>query len=78
MRCLQHICQDVNDVRRQLARHCIVRRPANSTLNANGGLDKIESKLSDDLQLSTVRLSILNKLAALTQALITSAHPRLS
>ena len=32
-----------------LARHCIVRKPASSTLNTNGGLDDIESKLSDDL-----------------------------
>jgi hypothetical protein len=32
-----------------LASHCIVRRPASSTLNANGGVNDINSKLSDNL-----------------------------
>jgi len=36
-----------------LMRHCIVRRPASSTLNTNGGVDEIKSELLDDLHLST-------------------------
>jgi hypothetical protein len=40
-------------LRDSLARHCIVRRPASSTLNTNVGVDDIESKLSHDLHLST-------------------------
>jgi hypothetical protein len=36
-------------LRDSLARHCIVRRPASSTLNANGWDNDINSKLSDNL-----------------------------